>query len=102
MGSALEDRQEGFLGHLDLADLLHALLALLLLLEELSLARNVAAVALGGHVLAHGLDRLAGDDPAAHRRLDSDLVELARDDAAELLGQGLAFLVGLVAMDDDG
>src|SRR6266542_2708620 len=100
--SALEDRQERFLRDLDLADLLHALLALLLLLEQLPLAGDVAAVALGGHVLAHGLDGLAGDDAAADGRLDGDLVELSRDDGPELLHQRLALLVGLLAMDDDG
>src|SRR6266436_6430473 len=99
--SALEHRQERFLRQLDLADLLHALLSLLLLLEELALARDVATVALGGDVLAHGLDGLARDDPAADGRLDSDLVELSRDDPAELLGQRLALLVGLVAVGDD-
>src|SRR6266508_554306 len=99
--SALEDRQECLLRHLDLADLLHAFLALLLLLEQLALARDVAAVALGGDVLAHGLDGLARDDPAPDGRLDGDLVELPRDDAAELLGQRLALLVGLVAVGDD-
>ena len=35
-------------------DLLHALLALLLLLEQLALAGDVAAVALRDDVLAHG------------------------------------------------
>ena len=33
------------------------------------LRRDVAAVALGGDVLAHRLDRFAGDDPRADRRL---------------------------------
>src|SRR5215472_4654136 len=100
--SALEDGQEGLLRHFHFADLLHALLTLLLFLEELALARDVSAVALGGHVLAHGLDSFPGDDPAPHRGLDGHLVELARDDPAELLGQRLALLVGLVAVDDDG
>src|SRR6185437_12719637 len=59
----LEHGQEGLLGHLDPPDLLHPLLALLLLLEQLALAGDVAAVALGGDVLAVGLDRLAGHDP---------------------------------------
>ena len=72
-----EDRQERLLRDLDAPDLLHALLALFLLLEELALAADVAAVALGGDVLAQGLDRLAGDDLAADRRLDGDLVLLA-------------------------
>jgi hypothetical protein len=47
------------------ADHLHALLALLLLLEELALAGDVTAVALREHVLPHGADGLAGDDPGA-------------------------------------
>ena len=38
--------------------------------SSLRLRRDVAAVALGGHVLAHGLDRLAGDDPRADGGLD--------------------------------
>src|SRR5438552_10223773 len=98
--SALEDRQERLLRHLDLADLLHALLALLLILEQLALARDVAAVALGGDILAHGLDGLARDDAAPDGGLDGDLVELPRDDAAELFRQRLALLVGLVAVGD--
>src|SRR5499426_2635495 len=100
--SALEDGQEGLLRHFHFADLLHALLTLLLLLEELALARDIAAVALGGHVLAHGLDRFPGDDPAADGGLDRDLVELAGDHRPQLLGQGFALLVGLLPVDDDG
>ena len=45
---------EGFLRDVDLAELAHALLAFLLLLQQLALARGVAAVALGGDVLAEG------------------------------------------------
>src|SRR5450755_197902 len=90
-----EHGQERLLRHLDPADLLHPLLALLLLLEQLALARDVAAVALGDHVLAVRLDRLAGDDPRPDRRLDRHVVLLARDLLAQLLGQGLAGFVGL-------
>src|SRR5262245_57699663 len=57
----VEHGEERLLRDFDRADLLHALLALLLLLEQLPLARDVAAVALGEHVLPLGLDRLAGD-----------------------------------------
>src|SRR5688500_3392226 len=49
----LQDRHEGLLRDVDAAHALHALLAFLLLLEQLPLAAHVAAVALGGHVLAH-------------------------------------------------
>src|SRR4026209_364731 len=64
-GSALQHRQERLLRNLDLSDLLHPFLAFLLLLEQLALARDVAARALGRDGLGHGLDRLAGGDPAA-------------------------------------
>src|SRR6185437_5485448 len=81
----LERRQEGGLRDLDLAELAHALASFLLFLEKLALARDVAAVALGENVLAIGLDRLARDDPAADRRLDGDLEELARDEILQAL-----------------
>src|SRR3712207_993275 len=92
--------QEGLLRHLDAPDLLHALLALLLALEELALAGDVAAVALGRDVLAEGLDGLAGDDVRADRRLDRHVELLARDLLAELLGERPAGRVRLVAVDD--
>src|SRR5690606_14745778 len=76
----LEDGHEGRLGDLDVADLLHALLAGLLLLEPLALARDVAAVAFGRDVRAEGADRLARDDLATDGRLDGDFELLARQD----------------------
>src|SRR5207249_10294913 len=69
----LEGGDEGGLRDFDLAELAHPLFALLLLFEELAFAGHVAAIAFGEHVLAQGLDGLAGDDPAAYRRLDRDL-----------------------------
>src|SRR5262245_21899132 len=57
--------QEGLLRDLDHAHLLHALLALGLLLQQFALAGDVAAITLGRHVLAHRRDRLAGNHPAA-------------------------------------
>ena len=48
----IEDRQEGFLRDLHRAHHLHALLAGLLFLQQLALAADVAAVALGENVLA--------------------------------------------------
>src|SRR5712691_12712916 len=67
--SHLQHREERFLRDFHFADALHALLACLLLLEQLALARDVAAVALGEHVLAQRLHRFAGDDAAADGRL---------------------------------
>src|SRR5262245_50886803 len=54
-------RDECLLRNLHVAVLAHALLALLLLLKQLLLARDVAAVALCGHVLAQRTDRFASD-----------------------------------------
>src|SRR4249919_14171 len=69
----LQNRQEGLLRNLHAAYLLHSLLALFLLLEELLLAADVATVAFRQHVLAHGLDGAAGDDLRADRGLDRDV-----------------------------
>src|SRR5690606_3332190 len=96
----LEHGQERLLRDLDGADLLHATLPLLLLLQELALARDVTAVALGRHVLPHRTDRLPRDDPRTDRRLDRDLEELAGDQLPQLLRQRTAVLVRLVRMDD--
>ena len=54
----LQHGQKRLLRNLHRADLLHPLLPLFLLLEELALAGDVAAVALGQHVLPEGGDRL--------------------------------------------
>src|SRR5688500_11538500 len=73
----LQHGEEGLLRDLHTADLLHALLAFLLFLEQLLLARRVAAVALRQHVLAHRLDRRARDDLRPDRRLDRYIEHLA-------------------------
>ena len=65
--SSLKGRHEGLLGDFDASEVLHALLALFLLLEEFALARDVTAVTLGEHVLATGLHGLASDDASADR-----------------------------------
>src|SRR5262249_37978332 len=83
----LQHREERLLGDLDLADLLHALLAPGLLRPQFAFTRDVAAVALRGHVLLHRADRLARDDPAADRRLNRDLEQVAIDLRAQLLHQ---------------
>src|SRR3546814_12896490 len=46
----LQHGEEGLLRDLHAADLLHPLLAFLLLLQQLLLARSVATIALGQHV----------------------------------------------------
>ena len=47
--------------------------------KQLLFARDVAAVALREHILAHGLDCLARDDLAADTGLHRHLEELARN-----------------------
>src|SRR5918992_1542049 len=93
----LEHREERLLRHLHAAHLLHALLAFLLLLEQLALARDVAAVALRDHVLAHRLHRLARDDLRPDRCLDRDLELLPWDLLAQALGEHAAGRIRLVA-----
>src|SRR5215217_2204823 len=83
----LEHREECLLRDLDAAYLLHALLAGLLLLEQLALAAHIAAVALGDHV-------------RADRGLDRDLELLTWDLPAKALGEGPARTVGLVRVRD--
>src|SRR6478752_4886258 len=97
----LQHRQERLLRNLHGADLLHALLALLLLLEELALPRDVAAVALGQDVLPERGDGLAGDDLVADRRLDGHLVQLPRDQLLQLLRHLAAVLLRFVPVDND-
>src|SRR5690625_4931366 len=80
--------EEGGLGDFDVAELAHALLALLLPVQQLALAADVAAVALGGHVLAQRRDGLARHHLAADRRLDGDPAELARDQLLQLQAEG--------------
>src|SRR4051794_30348546 len=99
--AVVEDRKEGFLRDFDVADLLHPLLAFFLLLQELALPGDVAAVALGRDVLAQGRDRLAGDDAAAYGGLDGHLELVAVDLGAELLDELPPPAVGLRAVDDD-
>src|SRR5205814_44723 len=81
----LQDRQERLLRDLDRSYLLHPLLSFFLLLEQLALARDVAPVAFGGHVLAQRADGLAGDHFGADRGLDHHLEQLARDQLLQLL-----------------
>src|SRR5689334_13637414 len=95
----LQGGDEGFLRDVHLAELAHALLALLLLIEQLALAGGIAAVALGGHVLAEGAHGLASDDLAADRRLDRHLEHVRRDQLLELLRHGAAAALGAGAVD---
>src|SRR5512145_1143460 len=56
--------EKGLLGNFHFADLFHAFFSFLLPLQKFSLARDVAAVALGGDVFAQRLHRFPRNDPA--------------------------------------
>src|SRR4051812_43365204 len=96
----LEGGDEDVARNLDASDRLHLLLALLLLLEQLALAGDVTAVALGEHILALRLHRLAGDDLPTDCGLDRHVEHLARDQLAQLLAHPASVLEGLVTMDN--
>ena len=58
----LQDSKEGFLRHFNIAYLFHSLLTAFLLFQQFALTADVTTIALGCHVLAHLLHRLAGND----------------------------------------
>src|SRR5579862_4912533 len=98
----VQHRKEGFLWHLDGPDLLHALLAFLLLLEQLALARDVTAVALRDHVLSARLHRFARDDARADGRLNRHVEELTRNLLSQPLDERPAAVIRELAVDDQG
>src|SRR5262245_66330088 len=69
-GAHFQHGQKRFLRDLDLPDAFHAFFTFFLLFQQLSLPRDVAAVALGEDVLAQRLHSFARDDAAADGRLD--------------------------------
>ena len=80
----------------------HPLLALLLFLEELALAGDVAAVALRRHVLADLAHCLAGDDFRADGCLDGNVELLARNEFLELQADLPAEIIRVVLVDEGG
>src|SRR5205823_11204089 len=75
----LQHRHEGFLWNLHRADPLHPPLTFFLLFEQFALAGDVAAIALGQHVLAHGGYRLPRDHLSANSRLQRHLVKRSEE-----------------------
>ena len=70
--------------------------------EKLALAGDVAAVTFGRHVLAHGLDRFAGDDLSADGGLHRNYEQMARDQVLELLAHGASAQFGAGAVHNHG
>src|SRR6185437_15308343 len=98
--SDLQHRQERLLWNLHLSELLHAFLAFFLLLEQLALAADVPAVALGQHVLTQCLDRGARNNMTADGCLHRDLEHLARNQLLHFIHQVASARVGVVSMHD--
>ena len=97
----LQRRQERRLWDLHFAKLAHPLLALLLLLQQLALARDVAAIALRRHIFRQRAQRLTCDDPTADRRLDRNLEQLPRDQILQLAADRPPARLGRIAMRDE-
>ncbi len=90
--------EESLLRHFYRADLLHALLAFLLLLEKFTLTRDIAAITFCGHILAHSLDGLAGYDFGTDSCLDGDIKLLTRYQLLEFLTHAAAESHGIIHM----
>ena len=99
--AGFEHGEKGFLRNVDGADRFHPLFAFLLLCPEFALAGDVAAVAFGGHVFAHGGIGFAGDDAAADSGLDGDLEHVAVDFGAQFFHDRTAAAVGIALVADD-
>ena len=97
-----EDGKEGFLRHLHVADLLHAFLASLLLLEQFALAADVASVTFGSDVLADLLDGLAGDNLASDCGLYGDVELLTGKEFLEAFTHAAAEGDGVVDVGERG
>src|SRR5687767_11121000 len=90
--------QKRFLRDLDAPDFLHPLLAFLLFLQQLSLARDVAAVTLRDHVLAKRLHRFARDDLVPDCGLYRHFKQLSRDQLFHLVGERASLRLRCAAM----
>ena len=82
----LQNGHKGIGGNGDGTEGTHPLLAFLLLFQQLLFPGDIAAVALGQHVLAQGLDGFPGDDLAADGRLNRNF-ELSPGDILLQLSQ---------------
>ena len=90
--------QESFLRHLYVANLLHSLLSLLLFLEQLTLSAHIATIALGQHVLAHLLHRLASHNLGTYGSLDGNVKLLSGKQFLEFLAHATTEIHGIIHM----
>src|SRR5690554_2202461 len=97
----LEYGEESVLGDLYPTHLFHALLARFLFFKQLFLARYVAAITLGRHVLAQRLDRGASHYLAPDGGLYRHVEHLPWYQLLHLVHQHPATGMGMVTVDDD-
>ena len=90
--------QESLLRHLDIADLLHALLSSLLFLKQLALAADITTIALGCHILTNLLHRLAGNNLSTDGSLNGNIKLLAGNELFQLLARPAAKGDGIILM----
>ena len=100
VSTQLQHFQERLFGHLHPAYVLHFLLALFLLFQQLALTGDIASVALGQNILASGRNILPGHDAAADSRLKRYTEKLARNDFLKLGYHRLADIVSLIRRND--
>ena len=98
----LQYRHKRLLRNFHASDLAHPLLALLLLLKELLLSRNISTVALCQYVLPKRLDGLPGNNLTAYRRLNRNLKQMSRDLVLQLLAHLPPSLISGIRVDDKG
>ena len=94
--------EEGLLRDFDRTDLLHTLLAFFLFLKQLTLTRNIAAVALGCNVLAYGFNGLARNDFCSYGCLDGNVELLAGYKFLELFAHTTTEGHGVVCVREGG
>ena len=97
----LENCHECFLRHFNRAEVTHSLFALFLLFQQFLLTGNIAAVALGKHVLTQSLDGFTGDDLAADCRLNGDLKLGTGDIVLQLFADLTGTRVGIFRKEDE-
>ena len=90
--------EEGRLGHFHIANLAHTLFTSFLFFQQFALTGDIATVALGGHILTHGLNGLTRDDFGPNGSLDGYFKLLARNEFFQFLANTAAKSIGVVGM----
>ena len=93
-----QDCEECLLRHFHVTDLLHALLALLLLLKQLTLSAHVTSITLRRNVLTNTLDSFTGNDLSTYGCLNGNIKLLTWNQFLELLAHTTTERNGIVVV----